>query len=187
MQHVCDKSKHAHYGIVCSPIFLGKMSMFLCMLQCRSGLATQAAAIVDAPAAFVIYTWLPVSTPLSKFTRRMLVAVPAGMKMIVSWPPAYSNQTALDYVANITADSGYLSQAVNADPVLNALGPVKVPMGSVIITQTYAPSPPALAQPPPPPAPLGSQPMSPEDTPKYPVQVSFGCTERVAMAINGCS
>lgn len=153
------------------------------MVQCRALSAVQTAATVKAPTCFLITSWLSSNNPLTKFTRRMLAEGPAGLKVTVSWPPDYTNQTALDFVDSITAASGDLSQAVNADFILNALGPVKVPMKSVTIIQTYAPSPPAVAQPPSPPSPLGSQPMSPEDqdTSKDPFQVSFVYIETIVM------
>ena len=153
------------------------------MVQCRAGAVVTKVATVKIPAVLIIFTWLSSFSPLSKFTRRILAEGPAGLKMTVSWPPAYSNQTAVDFIAELSA-TGALGQAVDADPILKQLGPAQVPARSISVIQNFAPPPPALAQNPLPPAPLGNQPMSPEnpeapkDT-KDPFQVSFSHTESV--------
>ncbi len=99
-----------------------------------------------------------------------------GITMTISWPPADSNQTALNFVGNLTSPSGDLNKFVDAVAGLGKYGPAQVPAKSVIIYQTYAFAP--AAQYPPP---LSNQLVSPEapkDT-ESPSQVSLNHVESI--------
>ena len=166
---------------MCCMCWLPVENLPLLVASCSVGNIIKELAGSEAAGPSVIIGFLGPEDPLSSYTKRLLSAsVPAGLDVLVTWPPDYSNATALRFASDLSTTE--LVTAFAADPSVNSLGPPSVPSSSVVITTTYAPPPPAQYSPPPPfSSPSGPNvAASPSATPATPsqIQVSITLTSR---------